>query len=208
MIRADPPRQRFRGTFLKQRLDGAPLGTNLGQAQLGGAFASDHHEIDPRGQELRQPPKALTAEPLDAVASHRAAHATPDDEPEARRTGRRRLSRHEQGEVSRPHAAARTLSQHELAVLAKPPLDARHRVRQPLLLVDGRHEALATLAAAILKDFPATVRRHSGAEAVGACPADVVRLVGALHEGARKKAPPGASVKLALPEPASREALT
>jgi hypothetical protein len=44
------------------------------------------------------------------------------------------------------------------------------------------------------------VRRHSGAEAVGACPADVVRLVGALHEGARKKAPPGASVKPALRE--------
>ena len=212
MIRADRARQRFRGSFLKQRRDRAPLGTDLGDAELGRPFASNHHEIDSLRQKVRQSSKALAAEALDAIAPHCAADSPPDDEAEARRTRRRRLGCHEQREMGRPYAPARALRPHELCVLAEPPLDTGHEARalasrglsghtfvqRPLLLVDGRHQVLATLAAAILKDFPAAVRRHAGAEAVGACPADVVGLVGALHGGAQKKAPPASSVKLTL----------
>lgn len=43
--RARHPCQRFHGTFLKQRRDRTPLGTDLPQVELGCTFASNHHEI-------------------------------------------------------------------------------------------------------------------------------------------------------------------
>ena len=68
------------------------------------------------------------------------------------------------------------------------------------LLVDGRHEVLATLVPPVLQHLAAAPRGHAGPKAVRARAADVVRLVGALHEGGGKKAPPGPSVKPALGE--------
>src|SRR5262245_25448113 len=56
----------------------------------------------------------------------------------------------------------------------------------PLLLVGRHREALTTLATAVRKDFSAACCRHAGAEAVRAQPAEIVRLVRALHGGARK----------------------
>jgi hypothetical protein len=140
------PRQGFRGAFPEQRPYGAPLGTHLGHAQRGRSFARDHHQVDAVGQELGKRPEALAAEALHAVAKHGPAHATRDHEAHARRPRRGRLSCHEEGEVRRPHAAARTLRTYELGVLPESPLGrsrgcaggaprferARHPVVQPV----------------------------------------------------------------------------
>src|ERR1019366_4933209 len=69
----------------------------------------------------------------------------------------------------------------------------------PLLLVDGRHEALAALAAPVREHLATTCGGHTGAEAVRARAADIVGLVGALHGAPRfrrrKRAPDGPPVK-------------
>ena len=54
---------------------------------------------------------------------------------------------------------------------------------EALLLVNGRREAGAALAAPVVDDLAAAGRRHAGAEAVGADATNVVGLVRALHGG-------------------------
>jgi len=51
------------------------------------------------------------------------------------------------------------------------------------LLIDGRNEALPALAAAIGENLAAATGRHAGAKAVRARPANVVGLIGTLHDG-------------------------
>jgi hypothetical protein len=207
MMRTARARQRFHGSFLKQCPDRAPLGLDVGQGQLGRTFTSNHDEIHPVRQELGAGAKALPAEPFDPVAAYGAPDTARDDDAQARRTRGRGLSRDQEREVRRADTAPGTLGDHELGVPSQPAVDARRKTGSAaslglaqalldgLLLVDRRHEALAALAAAALKNLPAAMRRHAGAEAVGACPADVVGLVSALHEGARKKAPAASPVK-------------
>ena len=178
---------------------------DVGEAELVRARPCDDDEIDPGGQEVGPSPEALAAEPLHAVAQDGGADLARHDHPE--RAGRA------PSRASRAAGCAATRSV-KCGVATRCPVRwagaksacLRRRRSGPkraaglakataLLLVDRRHEALAALAAAILEDLAAAARRHAGAEAVRACPADVVGLVGALHGGARKKAPPGPSVK-------------
>jgi hypothetical protein len=119
MLAAVRPRQRFRGSFLKQSLHGAPLVAHVGQAQLGSTFPSDDDEIDPVGQEPGPLPEALPAEALDAVAADGRADALGDHEAQAGRTGWGRLRGHEEREMRRSDAAPLALGDDELAVLAQ-----------------------------------------------------------------------------------------
>ena len=125
-MRATRARQGFHRPFLKQRTHGAPLRLDLGETQLGSAFASDHDEIHPVRQELRKRAEALAAEAFHAVAAYGGADAFGHHQAEAGWPGRRRLRGDEQREVGRTHPTARALGEHELAM---PPQPAFHHRR-------------------------------------------------------------------------------
>jgi hypothetical protein len=121
MIDSSCTRQRFHGTFLKQPLDAAPLGTHIREPELVGSFARNHDEIHAVGQQGRPLPEALAAEPFHAVALHGAPDLARHDQPEPSRTGLTSpLRRHEQGEVGGAHAASKALRPDELLVLPHP----------------------------------------------------------------------------------------
>jgi len=194
-MRALGLRQRFRRALSQLGLHGPPLSLHLSQAKLGCSRAGDHDEIDPVRQQIGPSAKALPAEPLHAVASHGRADRPGDDEAESRRAHRRRLSRDEEREVRRAYPSSRPLRLDELPMPAQPsPLGELEAQTRRLLFVNRGHQTSATLAAAILQHFAAAPCRHPCTKAMGARPANVVRLVGTLHdEPARKHRMPLAS---------------
>jgi hypothetical protein len=99
------PSQDFHGSFLKQWGDRAPLRTDVVEAQLGRAFASDHDEIHPIRQKLGPRTEALPAEALHTVATHRGPDTPCHDHPQARGARRGGLRRDQHREVGGPDPA-------------------------------------------------------------------------------------------------------
>jgi hypothetical protein len=181
-MRALGLRQGFRRSLSQQRLYGAPLRLDLIQAKFGRSRARDHDEIHAVRQETRPGAKAFPAESLHAVSSHGRADCARNDEAEAGRMGRRALARDEQREMRRPHSSSRLLCMHELRMFAQPSPLGELEGQTPLLLVNRRHQVPAPLSAAVLKHLATPPRRHPCTKAMGTRPANVVRLVGTLHD--------------------------
>jgi hypothetical protein len=74
MMRRRNLRQRFRSTALQLAVYGEPLAAHVREAELVSSRARYHNEIHTLGQHIRPQPKALTAQPLDAVALDSSAH--------------------------------------------------------------------------------------------------------------------------------------
>jgi hypothetical protein len=192
MMRAGGARQRFRSALLEEPSDFEPFGPHLPEIELRRAIARDDDEVDPAWQQIGVGPEALAAEAFDPVSFHGAADSPTHDQPEPRRP-RPALGREEKREMRRSDApgVAVSLRARELRVLAEPAIGAEgHHARDRmlkaggdarLLLVEGRHEPLAALAASVVEHLAATGRGHAGAKAVRARAADVVGLVGAFH---------------------------
>ncbi len=77
MMRRRNLRQRFRRTALQLGVHGEPLAAHVREAELVGSRARYHNEIHTLGQHIRPQPKALTAQPLDAIALDGSAHFAP-----------------------------------------------------------------------------------------------------------------------------------
>jgi hypothetical protein len=128
MMRGGPARQRFRGSFHDESRDAEPLRADALEIEVGRTGAGDDDEVDPRGHEGRPRAEAFTAETLDAVSLHRAAHATTHDQAEPWRP-RLTLRSQEQREMRRPDPARRgiVLRADELGVPSEPTIRAeRH----------------------------------------------------------------------------------
>ena len=155
---------------------------NLSQAELGCSRAGNHDEIDPVRQEIGPSAEALPAEPFHAVSAYSRPDGAGDDEPESRRAHGRRLSRDEEREMRRAHASSGPLRLHELGVPAQPSPLGEFEGQTRLLFVDRGHQMDATLSAAVLQHLAPTSCRHPCTKAMGARPANVVRLIGTLHD--------------------------
>jgi hypothetical protein len=192
MMRVGRPRQRFRSALLEKALDPEPLGSDSFEIEFWRARAGDDDEVHPARQEVRVGPKTLAAEAFHTVSLHRPPDPAAHDQPEARRP-RLALRSQEEGEMggSDPTSGAIGLGPCEVRVLAEPAIGAEGHLtcaganvlRAPprLLLVEGRNQPLAPLAAAIREHLATTSGGHAGAKAVRACAADIVGLIGALH---------------------------
>lgn len=92
-------RQRFRGTLSQEALHREPLGADLGQRQLVGAGAGDHHEVDATGKEVGPGSEAFAAKAFDAIPPDCAADLSSDDQSQPREGAARSLRSDEQREV-------------------------------------------------------------------------------------------------------------
>ncbi len=166
----------------------------------------DDDDVGMSGHETRPASEALAAEPFHTVALDGPSHLARGHDPEPRgaRPGPR-LGRHEEREMRSRDPASHRLDAEEVL----PPADAavpRERLTRrsvgrgchgrikgaraassALLLVDLRSEPEPALATPVRQDLAAPAGLHAGAEAVGPRPADIVGLVGALHEGGETK---------------------
>jgi hypothetical protein len=182
MMRALGLRQGFRCSLSQQRLYVPPLCLDLIQAKIGCARAGDHDEIHAVGQKTWPGAKALPAESLHAVSAHGGADCARNDEAEPGRVRGRALPRDEQREMPSPYSSSRPLCLHELRMFAQPSPSGELEGQTPLLLVNRGHQVPATLSAAVLKHLATPPCGHPSTKAMGARPANVVRLVGTLHE--------------------------
>jgi hypothetical protein len=119
MMRAGPPRQRFRGALPEEPLHPEPLGADALEVEIRRTRPGDDDEVDPRGQQVRVGTEALSAEPFHAISLHGAADPATHDEPQPRRPGDP-LSCEEEREMggSYPARGAIALGARELCVLA------------------------------------------------------------------------------------------
>ncbi len=125
MMRAGPPRQRFRSALFEEADHPEPLGAHLREVELRRPRARDDDEVDATGEQVGVGPKALTAYALHPVSLHGAANPATHDQPEPRRP-RLALSRDEQREMRRSDPAGVTVSLRacELRVFAEPAIGA------------------------------------------------------------------------------------
>jgi hypothetical protein len=106
MMRGGPARQRLGGPLHEESRHAEPLSADALEIEVRRAGAGDDDEVDPRRHEGRPRAEAFTAETLDAVSLHCAAHATTHDQAEPWRP-RLALRSQEQREMRRPDPARR-----------------------------------------------------------------------------------------------------
>lgn len=97
-------RQGVGRTFLQRATGAFPFLTNVGEAEIVRAIASNHDEIDAVRHQIGPLSEALTAETLDAVALDGAADFFRDDDAEPRRSARGRLRGDQHREMRRRDA--------------------------------------------------------------------------------------------------------
>ena len=120
MVRGGGARQRFRSALLEAQLNRDPFRAHLRKIQILSALARDDDEVDSVRKERGPFAKALAAEPLDPVSSHRTTDFAGHDHAQSRRTWRGRLSGNEQCEMRCTDPATLALLAHELRVPAQP----------------------------------------------------------------------------------------